>query len=259
MTMKKHLIFPCLLLLFTACEEKIDIDLNTASARLVIDAQITDASAIQHIRISRSVGFDQPVNSSGIKGATVVVTDDQNHSYTFQYEKDGNYVHRNFMPVNGRQYRLKVSLQQQIYMSNSKMSSYVNVDSTGIFERKLAGESYFFVTMTFKEPGKVPNYYMYTLSINGKPFRFASVQDDQFNDGLKVTHYISDLETDLSPGDDIVVRRYCVDENTYRYWNEYQRNNLSNAAPGNPQSNISNNALGYFSVAPMREYTLKIR
>ncbi|MCW8310795.1 DUF4249 domain-containing protein [Sphingobacterium sp. InxBP1] len=257
--MRTDLLPLCFLILFTACEENIDIDLNTADARLVIDAQLTDASTTQRIRISRSVGFDQPINSSGTKGANVVVTDDQKHSYSFQYEKDGYYVHRSFKPVSGRTYTLKVAVQQKSYTATSKMPAYVAVDSTGIFEKKIAGDSYFFVTMTFKDPANVANHYMYTLSVNGKPFRFASTQNDQFNDGLKVTHYISDLETDLSPGDDVVIRRYCVDEKTYQYWNEYQRNNLSNAAPGNPPSNITNGALGYFSVAPMREYRVQIR
>ncbi len=58
---------------------------------------------------------------------------------------------------------------------------------------------------------------MYTLSINGKEFRFISAESDQFNDGLEVTHYISDLERSLSSGDKITVRRYCVDVGTYNY------------------------------------------
>ncbi|WP_262886206.1 hypothetical protein [Sphingobacterium sp. 18053] len=36
------------------------------------------------------------------------------------------------------------------------------------------------------------------------------------------------------------------------------KTNWSTAAPGNPKSNISNNALGYFSVAPVKEYELLI-
>ena len=258
MHVRQSFTLSCLLLLISSCEEKMDLDLNKAAARVVIDAQLSDASSVQRIRISHSVGFDDPINTSGIKGATVSVKDNENRLYSFQYEKDGYYIHRNFKPVAGRIYTLNVAVQKQQYSSSCQMPAYVAVDSTGISEKSLNGKTYFFATLTFKDPAKVANYYSYTLSINGGPFRFANAQSDQFNDGLKVTHYISDLETDLFSGDEVVVRRYCVDEKTYRYWNEYQNNNLSNAAPSNPKSNISNNALGYFSVASVKEYQLKI-
>jgi len=258
MNARQYLILSYLLLLISSCEEKIDLDLHKAAARVVIDAQLSDASLVQRIRVSRSVGFNDLVNASGVKDASVSIKDNENRIYSFQYEKDGYYIHHNFKPVAGRTYTLNVTVQKQQYSSSCRMPSYVAVDSTGISEKSLTGKTYFFATLTFKDPAKVANYYCYTVSINGGPFRFTNAQSDQFNDGLKVTHYISDLETDLSPGDEVVVRRYCVDEKAYRYWNEYQNNNLSNAAPSNPKSNISNNALGYFSVASLKEYKLKI-
>ncbi|MDF2474942.1 MAG: hypothetical protein K0S24_425 [Sphingobacterium sp.] len=258
MNARQYLLLFGLSLLISSCEEKMDLDLNEAAARVVIDAQLSDASAVQRIRISQSVGFDDPVNTSGIKGATVSVKDNENRNYSFQYEKDGYYIHRNFKPMAGQTYALNVTVQKQKYSSSSRMPIYVPVQSTGISEKSIAGENYIFATLTFNDPPKVSNYYIYTLSINGGPFRFARAESDQFNDGLKVTHYISDLQKDLSRGDNVIVRRYCVDEKTYQYWNEYQNNNLSNAAPSNPKSNISNNALGYFSVAPVKEYPLTI-
>ena len=258
MNAKQYVILSSLLLLISSCEEKIDLDLNEAAARAVIDAQLSDASSVQRIRISRSVGFDDPVNTSGIKDATVSVRDNENRSFIFQYEKDGYYIHRSFKPIAGRSYALNVTVQKQKYIASCRMPSYVAVESTGTAEKSLAEKNYFFATLTFKDPANISNYYVYTLSSNGGPFRFARAESDQFNDGLKVTHYITDRENDLNRGDAITVRRYCVDEKTYQYWNEYQNNNLSNAAPSNPKSNISNNALGYFSVAPVMEYKLNI-
>lgn len=258
MNIRQYFILFSILLLISSCEEKMDLNLNKAAARVVIDAQLSDASLVQRIRVSHSVGFDDAINTSGIKDATITVKDNQNRSYSFRYEKDGYYIHRSFKPVAGRTYALNVTVQKQQYSSSSQMPAYVAVDSTTVSEKSIAGKTYFFAALTFKDPAKISNYYSYTLSINGGPFRFASAQSDQFNDGLKVTHYISDLQTDLSSGDEVIVRRYCVDEKAYRYWNEYQNNNVSNAAPSNPRSNISNNALGYFSVASLKEYKLKI-
>ncbi|WP_313154594.1 DUF4249 domain-containing protein [Sphingobacterium multivorum] len=258
MLSKSSLILLFSLVLFSSCEEKIDLDLNTDSGHVVIDAQLSDASSLQRIRISQSVAFDAKVGSNAVKNATVTVKDNLNQTYLFQHEKDGFYINRNFKPVVGRKYTLRVGVQKQQFESSSSMPPYVNVDATRIIEKEIAGKTYFFIALSFKDPDKSANYYMYTLSINGKEFRFASTESDQFNDGLQVTHYISDLERSLSPGDKISIRRYCVDVATYNYWNGYQSTNLSTSAPGNPKSNISNNALGYFSVAPVKEYQLAI-
>ena len=242
--------------IFSSCEEKVDLNLNADSGRIVIDAQLSDASTVQRIRVSQSVAIDAQVGSTAVKNATVIVKDNLNQRYSFQHEKDGYYINRNFKPVVGRKYTLNIGVQKQEFTSSSSMPAYINVDTTRIIEKEIAGKTYFFIALSFKDPAKIANYYMYTLSINGKEFRFASAESDQFNDGLQVTHYISDLERSLSSGDKITVRRYCVDAGTYNYWNGYQSTNLSTAAPGNPKSNISNNALGYFSAATVKEYQL---
>lgn len=258
MLSKSPLIFLYSIFVLSSCEEKVDLNLNADSGRVVIDAQLSDANSVQRIRVSQSVAFDAQVGSTAVKNAKVTVKDNLNQSFSFQHEKDGYYINRNFKPVVGRKYTLSVGVQKQQFTSSSSMPAYINVDATRVIEKEIAGKTYFFIALSFKDPAKIANYYMYTLSINGKEFRFASAESDQFNDGLEVTHYISDLERSLSSGDKITVRRYCVDVGTYNYWNGYQSTNLSTAAPGNPKSNISNNALGYFSVATVKEYQLAI-
>jgi hypothetical protein len=243
---------------FSSCEEKIDLHLNSDNSRVVIDAQLSDASRLQRIRVSQSVAFDAQISSAAVKNATVIVKDNLNQNYSFLYEKDGYYINRNFRPIVGRKYTLYIGLQKQQFTSNSSMPSYINIDTARIIKKEIAGKTYFFIALSFKDPANTPNYYMYTLSINGKEFQFARAESDQFNDGLQTTHYITDLERSLSQGDKITVRRYCIDAGTYNYWNDYQSTNLATAAPGNPKSNISNNALGYFSAASVREYQLTI-
>lgn len=258
MLSKSSLILLYSIFIFSSCEEKVDLNLNSDSGRVVIDAQLSDASAVQRIRVSRSVAVDAQAGSTAVKNATVTVKDNLNQNYSFQHEKDGYYINRNFKPIVGRKYTLRVAVQKQQFESSSSMPAYINVDTTRVIEKEIAEKTYFFIALSFKDPVKIPNYYMYTLSINGKGFRFASAESDQFNDGLRVTHYISDLERSLAHGDKITIRRYSVDVATYNYWNGYQSTNLSMAAPGNPKSNISNNALGYFSVATVKEYQLAI-
>ncbi|TDS12402.1 DUF4249 domain-containing protein [Sphingobacterium paludis] len=244
--------------LFASCEEVIDIDLNEADPRVVIEAQISDLGAEQRIRVSKTVAFTESINSRPVEGAAVRITDNRGRVFEFSYEENGYYVNRSFRPVASRSYDLLVDVEGERYEASCVMPPYVEVDSVGVLEETVFGDNYYFATFKFQDPANVANYYKYDLSINNAAFRFASTFSDKFNDGLYVTHQVSDLNTDMAPGDSIVVRRYCVDRRVYEYWNEFQSTNPGTAAPGNPTSNISNNALGYFSVASVKEFGLRI-
>jgi len=50
-----------------------------------------------------------------------------------------------------------------------------------------------------------------------------------------------------------------IDKDVFKYWNELQSINPGSAAPANPTSNISNGALGYFSVSSARTYNFFIK
>ncbi|WP_437921602.1 DUF4249 domain-containing protein [Sphingobacterium sp. LRF_L2] len=245
-------------LLFVSCEEVIDVDLNEADPRYVIEAQLSDFDNEQRIRVSKTVAFTEAVNSLPVEGATVVVIDGRGRSYRFSYDENGYYVNRNFRPTINDTYTLNVDIDDEHFEAISTMPEYVEVDSIGIMEENIFDETYYFATFKFNDPAEVSNYYRYDISINGGNFRFASALSDKFNDGLYVTHQISDLDTDLVVGDEVLVRRYCVDKPVFDYWNEYQSTNPGTAAPGNPTSNISNNALGYFSVATVQEFMLRV-
>ena len=258
MTIIRYIYLCCALFLFVGCEELIDIDLNDADPRIVIEANLSNLGSVQRIRVSRTVPFNASVNAQAVTDAVLQVSDSRGRVYHFLHEEEGNYIARDFMPSSGQNYALQAEVAGQLYESSCYMPDYVDVDSTGIVKEQVFGESYYFATFKFNDPADVSSYYKYDISINDAPSRFASVFSDKFNNGLYVTHQVSDRDLDLKPGDNITVRRYCVDEKVFNYWNEYQSTNPGSAAPGNPTSNISNNALGYFSVASAQEFFMEI-
>ena len=253
-----YLYIVALCAVFTSCEEVIDINLNEADPRLVIEAQLSDLETTQRIRVSKTVAFTESVNSRPVEGASVTVTDNRGRVFNFRYEENGYYVNSDFKPVASRNYDLLVDVEGELYKASCLMPPYVDVDSVGILEESVFRDTYYFATFKFNDPANVANYYKYDLSINSSAFRFANAFNDKFNDGLSVTHQVADLDIDMVAGDSIVVRRYCVDRRVYEYWNEFQSTNPGTAAPGNPTSNISNNALGYFSVASVKEFGFRI-
>jgi len=248
------------LYLFTTCREPIHIDLNEADPQYVIEAEITNLSREQRIRISRTVGFHTTAGPLPVENAQVAILDNsRDRTYNFTHTGNGVYVLRRFMPVSGRNYRLHIEANGEVFGSEQVMPAYIEVDSVGIVDAELFDETYYFATFKFYDPAGRGNYYRYDISVNGSPFRFASVFNDKLSDGLYVSHQITDFDANLKDGDNIAVRRSIVDKSVFDYWNEFQNTNPTTAAPGNPKSNISNNALGYFSVAPTKEYAFHIR
>ena len=261
MNIKSYIYILCTLLLFSGCEEIIDINLNDAEPRVVIEANLSNLHSSQRIRVSRTVAFNEPFNSLPITDAMIVVYDGQGEAAYFNHEGNGVYTNDpryDFELKPGRTYSLAVQVDEELYESSCYMPEYVDIDSSGITRENIFGDTYYFATFKFNDPVDVSNYYRYDISLNDVDFRFASAFNDKFNDGLYVSHQVSDLDADLEPGDFISVRRYCIDEKVYNYWNEYQSTNPGSAAPANPTSNISNNALGYFSVSTAQEFRLQI-
>jgi len=253
-----HYILLSLALLSVSCEELIDVDLNDANPRYVIEAQLTDISPIQHIRVSETVPFGATVNSKPVEGATVLIMDSFAGYYTLRHIGNGIYEERNMKLVPGRTYRLYVEIGDQYFHAEQIMQPYVEIDSVGIVKERILNEDYYLPTFKFGDPQGAPNYYKYDMSVNGGDFKFALVFNDKFNDGLYVTHQVTDFDNEVKAGDVFTVRRHCINKSVYQYWNEFQSTNPGTAAPGNPTSNISNGALGYFSVSSSKEYEFHI-
>ncbi len=166
----------------------------------------------------------------------------------------------NFRPIANGNYSLKVNVDGKEFLSTTQRNPYVEVDSIGIMQEEVFNENYFVITFKFDDPKDVSNYYKYSFSVNGGPFKFASVFSDKFNNGLFVTHEITERDDDskFKVGDSIEIIRECINKDVYDFWNELQSINPGSAAPGNPKSNISNGALGYFSVSSAKLYKVVI-
>src|SRR5690606_3578750 len=136
MTIKRYIYLCCALFLFAGCEELIDIDLNDADPRIVIEANLSDLGSVQRIRVSRTVAFDEPVNAEGVTDAVLQVSDDRGRVFSFRHEGEGYYVARDFVPESGQNYALRAAVAGEIYESTCYMPDYVDVDSTGIVKEQ---------------------------------------------------------------------------------------------------------------------------
>ena len=76
-----------ILVLFTACVERVDLEFDQPAGQLVVNALVsTDTSDIQTVNLSRAVPFSSVKNNQEIEavnGAQVIVLDDLGNEYEF--------------------------------------------------------------------------------------------------------------------------------------------------------------------------------
>ncbi|HMR18010.1 MAG TPA: DUF4249 domain-containing protein [Sphingobacterium sp.] len=244
---------------FVACEEIIHVDLNAADPRYVIEAELTNLSAVQTIRISQTVSFDSELPSKPINDAQVMVRSSRGRTFAFHPIGNGYYRHNDLIPRDDSDYLLTVDVGGEEFSAVERMRDFVPVDSLGALEETIFNETSYSILVKFTDPRGEDNYYKYLVSVNGQPFRFLQALNDKYNDGLYVTHQLLDFMRPFALGDSIVVRRQSISKPVFDYWNEVQMINPGSAAPANPKSNISNGAFGYFSISNTKEYGIAIR
>lgn len=248
------------LFLLSSCEEVIDINLNSTNPKYVIEADLNDISTTQTIRISKTVNFSEPIPSEPVNNAQIIVTDVSGKIHVFNATGNGVYASSNFKPTANGSYSLKVNIEGQEFLSTTTRVPYVEVDSLGITKDEIFNETYYSITFKFLDPINMANYYKYSYSVNDQPFKFSAVFSDKFNNGLLVTHEITERNEDSKfvVGDEVNILRECINVDVYNFWSDLQSINPGSAAPANPKSNISNGALGYFSVSSAKLYKVTI-
>jgi len=155
--------------------------------------------------------------------------------------------------VPGHTYQLYVLANGQTYTATSTMPQPVVMDSLSFQILSNFGKTQINTQANFQDPIGIANYYTFQEYINSKLLQQTFVFDDRLSDGKYI---VSNLYTDssyISVGDTIAVNMSCVDKNVYNYFNTLQQaadaNGFQTATPSNPVTNLSNNALGYFSAS----------
>lgn len=247
-------------MLCVSCEELIQLDLSDAGERVVIEADITDVGP-NVIYVTRSVSVDDSIAYQLVRDASVeVFRGDQRYVFNF-IPGSGGYSNSEFpiLPVvGGDVWQLRVVVDGEVYESTERVvSPYVEVDSSGTVRETILGEDYYFASFKFQDPAGQRNFYKYSISVDDGPMEFFDVYNDKFNDGLAVTHQIGGRNVDIQLNSEVRIKRQCISESVFNYWNEIQSVNPGSLAPANPTSNISNGALGYFSVSSSKLFTFR--
>lgn len=250
--MRKHIHILCsILLLLASCQRVIDIHIKSAPSLLVIEGNITNVTGIQTVQISNTVGYSDANVYPAVKGATVTLTNNGG-TFTFKETQPGMYTINNFRGKIGQDYRLTVQTEHKTYIANSQMPVAVNLDSLGVSSLSVGSKTVKTVSVFYHDIGGMVNQYHFVMYVNGVQVKQVFALNDNLTDGRVVNAMLYQDDITLKTGDRVEVDMQCVDKNMYNYWYSLSQQGgngpTNSAAPSNPVSNLSNGALGYFSV-----------
>ncbi len=239
------------LFVLSSCTKVINIDLNSSSTQMVIEGNVSDQPGPIVVTLSQTVNFSQTNTFPPVTGAVVTISDNAGNTATLAESPSGTYSTSTIQGVPGRTYTLTVAANGKTYTAASTMPNPVNIDTIVYSQSRFGGESKR-LEAKFLDPAGVANCYALFVKLNNVIQPDFSSSDDNLRDGDTISMRIpfGDNFT-LAPGDSVTVILESIDKYVREYYRLLlQLNNSSgfeSAPPANPISNISNNALGYFS------------
>ncbi|WP_179019305.1 DUF4249 domain-containing protein [Winogradskyella forsetii] len=217
--MKKSIYILLVFSLFYTCEDVIDVDLNEAEPRLVIEASINwlknTTGNEQSIKLSLSAPFFDDATPPA-NGATVQITDANNNTFNFVEEADtGIYRNNNFIPVIDGVYNLTINYNGEIYAASETLKSVVPIEFVEQNnEGGFTGEDIELKTY-FTDPPDIDNFYFFEYISDIPVVPTLDVLDDEFIDGNQIFAYYT--EEDLESGDEVIMRHFGVSEQYYEF------------------------------------------
>ncbi len=242
-------------LAFASCQKEIDIDLNSAEPKIVIEANLFNTSCF--VKLSKTVNFDEANEFPAVKGAIIRLTDDVGNKWTLLEGTRGNYS-ETVVSAAGRTYTLEVTVEGTTYTSTCKMPYPTDIDSLAFTAAPFDGDIQM-LNVYFTDRVGEKNYYRALQYVNGEFIPDdVPIAEDRLMDGknIQIPIFRAPEAGILPAGDTVEVRLQSIDFPVYEYFRtlEMVKQGGGLSTPTNPISNISNGALGYFNAC---SYTSK--
>lgn len=256
-----NLFIALLLVLFSACEDVIDIDLKDVEPQIVIEGMVTDQLGPYMVKISKTGDYFKPSTFPAVSGAIVKIMDDAGNSETLQETEAGIYMSDSLQGIPGRTYTLTVIAEGKDYTATSIMPHSLHLDSLS-YEYQSGGgfgsdkKKGYKLHCYFTDPAGIDNYCRFKVYKNEEFVKGFFLYRDKYTDGNPIDYSnFKDNVFDLN--DTINVELLTVNEATYDYFSTLTNvsgigNQGPSATPANPNTNLSNDALGYFGAFTVR-------
>ncbi len=225
-----RIIILLLSLIFTSCEDVIDVEVQTAPTRLVIEASLDwekgTAGNNQVIKLSTSTPYFDTNQNVPVTGATVkVVNNNDATEFVFEDQNNGDYRTSDFVPVINQSYTLEVVYNEQRYIATETLIPVVDISKVTQSVNRGFDDEVLEVNVTFNDPVGETNYYLFRFREDGDLLVALEGQKDEFIDGNPnpFSWYYEKIEDEdngveeFVPGDTVFVDFFGISEGYYNY------------------------------------------
>ena len=181
------------LVTLSSCTKVIDINLNDAAPKFVIQGDLSNVTATTTVTVSKTINFSQDNVFPSVSGAVVTIKDNSSGLIsTLNETRLGTYQTFDLQGIVGHTYSLNVSINGAAYTSTSTMPEQVPLDSITFQHNRGFGRNVISPIPNFTDPANVKNYYQFEELVNGRHINRIFVFDDL------MTAHISRLATWLN-------------------------------------------------------------
>ncbi|EIA08129.1 DUF4249 domain-containing protein [Flavobacterium frigoris] len=273
--MKKINILLILIVVFVVngCEDVVNIDLQTDSPKLVIEASINwykgTTGKEQKIKLTTTTNYYSDIIPK-VSGAIVSIKNSSNTTFLFtEIANTGVYTCSNFIAVINESYTLTIINAGDTYTavetlkSVAPISEIIQNNEGGFTGKDIEIKTY------FTDPVNETNYYLYNYHYSNQVKQNYYADEDTFFQGNKF--FSISQSDDLKTSDEITVTHYGISKSYYNYMNVLI--SIAGSSGGGPfqsppatvrgniinTTNPDNYPLGYFSIseADSAKYIIK--
>ncbi|MEP3209909.1 MAG: DUF4249 domain-containing protein [Maribacter sp.] len=219
-----------ILLSTTSCEDVIDVPVQTAPTRLVVEASLDwekgTAGNEQTIQLRNSTAFFDTSSNTAVTGASVKVTNDTSGAeFVFADQNNGTYLTSNFVPILGQSYTLEIIYNGETYNATETLNAVPEI--TDIFQDVEDGfdDEILEAHIVFTDPPEEGNYYFFKFQKLGELLPDFEVGDDEFVNGNEVDWWYeieeaddeNDVRQPFAAGDVLAIEMYAISEGYNNY------------------------------------------
>lgn len=246
-----------LIVLFSACEDKIDVDLSFAGQKPVIEGRVVTEVDSSYVKLTYTAPYNSNEQSPVITNAVVEVSKENEPAVIFSHIGNGIYKPTaGYVGVKDNNYSLKVVIEGKEYTSQSYLFPMFQIEDTLVQEFKPASgflDEGYAITYNAIYDQRPVKYYWFNFGKND------TLEDNDIlfdNDGIPF-NLRQPFELPFfraSKGDSVMLVFRSIDRSVSTYIDAVGSLNsgapaLFQAPPANPPTNIKGNALGFFYVA----------
>ena len=218
------------MIVFSSCEDVVDVDLSEGAPQFSVDAFLTNQS-VPEVILSMTQEYFDDSESGVIEDATVSISDGTNPPFELFFE-NGAYRYTSVIEFEeGVEYKLSIINGDDEYQAMSIVNPVPSIDSIGVeFQDELFGiEAGYFAEFFSRDIAEREDFYWARYSRNdtlqNDPSDLIISQDASFSgngaDGLifipPIRQSINDFSRTYQPGEFIHVELRSIDETVFNY------------------------------------------